>query len=138
KGIDIKIGNEKLELDALGSKTQMGSGYVKTNWNSDEIKPEMAKVEMNKTSPGVAWGAMYWQYFEDLDKITSAETGIKFNKQLFVKKNSANGPILTKITENTPIQIGDVVTVRLEIKIDRNMEFVHLKDMRASGFEPVN
>ncbi|MCD8540480.1 MAG: hypothetical protein LRY55_12465 [Leadbetterella sp.] len=34
--------------------------------------------------------------------------------------------------------MGDLVTVRLEISIDRNMEFVHIKDMRASGFEPVN
>ncbi|WP_312311895.1 alpha-2-macroglobulin family protein, partial [Empedobacter brevis] len=33
---------------------------------------------------------------------------------------------------------GDIVTVRLEISIDRNMQFVHIKDMRASGFEPVN
>lgn len=137
-GITVKIGNEIIDLKSQENNPQVGSGYVKMAWDKQEIKPELGKVEINKTSPGVAWGALYWQYFEDLDKITSAETGIKFNKQLFVKKNSANGPILTKITENTPIQIGDVVTVRLEIKIDRNMEFVHLKDMRASGFEPVN
>ena len=98
----------------------------------------MGKVEVSKTSPGVAWGAMYWQYFEDLDKIKSAETGIKFNKKLFVKSNSANGPILKEITTSTPIKVGDIVTVRLEISVDRNMQFVHIKDMRASGFEPVN
>ncbi|MDM1550930.1 alpha-2-macroglobulin family protein [Empedobacter falsenii] len=135
KGIDVKIGNQKFDLD---KNTQAGSGYVKTSWNKEEIKPEMGKVEVGKTSPGVAWGAMYWQYFEDLDKIKSAETGIKFNKKLFVKSNSANGPILKEITTSTPIKVGDIVTVRLEISVDRNMQFVHIKDMRASGFEPVN
>ncbi|MGV0923610.1 alpha-2-macroglobulin family protein [Empedobacter tilapiae] len=135
KGIDVKIGNQKFDLD---KNTQAGSGYVKTSWNKEEIKPEMSKVEVEKTSPGVAWGAMYWQYFEDLDKIKSAETGIKFNKKLFVKSNSANGPILKEITTSTPIKVGDIVTVRLEISVDRNMQFVHIKDMRASGFEPVN
>jgi hypothetical protein len=31
-----------------------------------------------------------------------------------------------------------LVKVRVEIFVDRDMEYVHLKDMRASGFEPVN
>ena len=136
KGISVKVGNETIDLDT--QQAQSGSGYVKMTWNKSEIKPEMAKVEVEKTSPGVAWGAVYWQYFEDLDKITSAETGIKFNKKLYLKQNTANGPTLKEITPQTPINVGDLVTVRLEISIDRNMEFVHIKDMRASGFEPVN
>lgn len=138
EGISVKIGNDNLDLKSLEKAPQSGSGYVKTSWNKEEIQPEMATVNVQKISPGVAWGAMYWQYFEDLDKITSAETGVKFRKELFLKKNSENGPVLTKITENTPIQIGDLVTVRLEIQTDREMEFVHIKDMRASGFEPTN
>ncbi len=136
KGVSVKIGGQSIDLNTPSA--QAGSGYVKMAWNKDEIKPEMGKVEVQKTSPGVAWGAMYWQYFEELDKITSAETGVKFNKKLYLKKNSPTGPVLREITPTTPIEIGDLVTVRLEISIDRNMEFVHIKDMRASGFEPVN
>ncbi len=138
EGISVKIGNENLDLKGLEDAPQSGTGYIKTSWNKTEIQPEMGEVEVQKTSPGVAWGAMYWQYFEDLDKITSAETGVKFKKELFLKKNSSKGPVLTRITEETPIQIGDLVVVRLEIQSDRDMEFVHIKDMRASGFEPVN
>jgi len=138
EGISVKIGGNNLDLKSLEKAPQSGSGYVKTSWNKEEIQPEMATVNVEKTSPGVAWGAVYWQYFEDLDKITTAETGVKFRKELFIKKNSDKGPVLTKITENTPIQIGDLITVRLEIQTDREMEFVHIKDMRASGFEPVN
>ncbi|MCK7532284.1 MAG: hypothetical protein MZV63_15260 [Marinilabiliales bacterium] len=33
---------------------------------------------------------------------------------------------------------GDRIKVRIELRVDRNMEFVHMKDMRASGFEPEN
>ena len=36
------------------------------------------------------------------------------------------------------MQVGDLVKVRIEIRVDRAMEYIHLKDMRASGFEPVN
>lgn len=137
-GISVKIGGETLDFKALEKEIQSGSGYVKTSWDASEINSSKAEINISKKSPGTAWGAMYWQYFEDLDKITSAETAVKLKKELFIKKNSNKGPILTKITEKTPIQIGDLVTVRLEIQTDRLMEFVHLKDMRASGFEPIN
>lgn len=136
KGVNVKIGGKAVDLNTPSS--QSGSGYVKMAWNKQEIQPGMGKVEVQKTSPGVAWGALYWQYFEDLDKITPAETGIVFKKKLYLKKNSGTGPVLKEITAATPVQTGDLVTVRLEISIDRNMEFVHIKDMRASGFEPVN
>jgi uncharacterized protein YfaS (alpha-2-macroglobulin family) len=33
---------------------------------------------------------------------------------------------------------GDKIRVRIELRSDRDMEFVHMKDMRAAGFEPVN
>lgn len=138
EGISVKIGGNNLDLKSLEKAPQSGSGYVKTSWDKAEIKPEMATVQVEKTSPGVAWGALYWQYFEDLDKITVANTGVKFRKELFLKKNSENGPVITKITDSTSIQMGDLVTVRLEIQTDREMEFVHIKDMRASGFEPTN
>jgi uncharacterized protein YfaS (alpha-2-macroglobulin family) len=33
--------------------------------------------------------------------------------------------------------IGDVVVVRLELRADRDYEYVHLKDMRAANLEPL-
>ncbi len=136
-GLAVSLGENKLDIEKM-EETQRGSGYVKTSWQGEEIKSEMGEVNIEKTSPGVVWGALYWQYFEDLDKITSAETGLRFKKELFLKKMTDKGPELQPITEKTPIRVGDLVTVRLEIKNDRDLEFVHIKDMRASGFEPVN
>ncbi|SFW34327.1 Alpha-2-macroglobulin family N-terminal region [Sinomicrobium oceani] len=136
-GLEVSLGNEKTDLEHAEGQ-QQGSGYIKLAWDKEEVKPEMGVVKVSKTSPGVAWGAVYWQYFEDLDQITSAATGIRFKKELYLKKVTEKGPELQKITANTPIHVGDLVTVRLEIRNDRDMEFVHIKDMRASGFEPVN
>ncbi|MDR1339615.1 MAG: hypothetical protein LBK58_06150 [Prevotellaceae bacterium] len=80
---------------------------------------------------------MYWQYFEQLDKITAAETGLKMNKRLFLKRNTERGAELIPIDENSALATGDVITVRIELRADRDYEFVHLKDMRAAGLEPV-
>ena len=36
------------------------------------------------------------------------------------------------------LKVGDKVKVRIELRVDRAMEYVHMKDMRASALEPVN
>jgi hypothetical protein len=36
------------------------------------------------------------------------------------------------------VQVGDELVVRVELRVDRDMEYVHLKDQRGSGTEPVN
>ena len=137
--IDVKIGNETIDPLALEeSKVEAGTGYFKTSFYKDEILPEMASVTLTKDTKGIAWGALYWQYFEDLDKITSAETPLKLSKKLFLKTNTDKGEELSMITDKTSLKLGDLVRIRIELKVDREMEFVHMKDMRASGFEPVN
>ncbi len=55
-----------------------------------------------------------------------------------MENNTDAGPILEPIEDGTQINVGNKVIVRIEIRVDRDMEFVHMKDMRASAFEPVN
>jgi hypothetical protein len=85
-----------------------------------------------------SWGAAYWQYFEDLDKITSASTPLKLVKKLYVEQASDRGPVLRELKEAETLKIGDKVKVRIELKVDRDMEYIHMKDMRAASMEPVN
>ena len=45
--------------------------------------------------------------------------------------------VLQPINAGDYITVGDKITVRIEIRADRDMEYIHLKDMRASCLEPV-
>ena len=136
--VDISVGGQKVNPYQSEKMPEAGTGYFKTSWNNSEIKPEMGNITLTKTDDGVAWGAMYWQYFEQLDKITPAATPLKLDKKLFVERNTSTGPVIEPIGEDAQLKIGDKVKVRIEIRVDRDMEYVHLKDMRASAFEPVN
>jgi uncharacterized protein YfaS (alpha-2-macroglobulin family) len=136
---DIIIGGEKLDLlNNPEIHIEAGTGYFKTSWKGEEIKPEMGEVTVTNNNNVVAWGSLYWQYYEQLDKITPAETPLKINKKLFLELDSPTGKKITPVDENTKLKPGDLVKVRIEIRVDRDMEFVHLKDMRAAGFEPIN
>ncbi|SNR77759.1 alpha-2-macroglobulin family protein [Lutibacter flavus] len=137
--VDVTIGNRKIEPSKLENvKIEAGTGYFKTSWNGNEITPEMGSVTISKKEEGIAWGGLYWQYFEDLDKITNAKTPLQLTKKLFLKSNTDTGKQLSEITETSTLKVGDLITVRIELKVDRAMEFVHMKDMRASGLEPIS
>lgn len=135
---DVKIGDTVIDYVAEEIKVEQGTGYFKINREKSEIKPEMGKITVKNNNNGAAWGAVYWQYFEDLDKITPHETPLKLQKRLFIERNTPKGAVLESINEKNRIKIGDKVKVRIELRVDRDMEFVHMKDMRASALEPEN
>jgi len=136
---DITIGDQLIDLlNNPEIHVEAGTGYFKTSWKGEEIKPEMGEVTVKNNNNVVAWGSLYWQYYEQLDKITMSETPLKINKKLFLEIDSKTGKKITPVTEDTKLKPGDLIKVRIEIRVDRTMEFVHLKDMRAAGFEPIN
>jgi uncharacterized protein YfaS (alpha-2-macroglobulin family) len=136
---EVSIGGKVYDpLQDPTTKVEAGTGYFKTSWGRGEITPEMGEVKVVNKNNVVAWGAVYWQYFEQLDKITWAETNLKLQKKLFLEENSPTGPKITPVTEKTKLKPGDKLKVRIILESDRDLEYVHLKDMRASGFEPIN
>ena len=138
KQVEIKMAGKIIDPKKLDDvKIEAGTGYFKTSWSGNEIKPEMGNITVSKKDKGVAWGALYWQYFEQLDKITPHETPLKLKKQLFIEKVTDRGKVIEPIAKKD-IKIGDKIIVRIELRVDRRMEYIHMKDMRASGFEPIN
>lgn len=132
KIVDITIGKEKI----VPEKTEAGTGYFSKVWNGKEITENMKTIKVTNPNPNIAWGGMYWQYFEQLDKITAAETNLKLEKQLFIEKQTDQGKKLYAITNQNQLKLGDKITVRIVLTTDRDMDYVHLKDMRAAALEP--
>ena len=84
-----------------------------------------------------SWGALYLQYFEDMDKIQKSDGSLDIEKMMFIEETTPEGQRLVSVSEERALKVGDRVTVRLTVRSDRDMEFIHIKDLRASSFEPV-
>ncbi|WP_212000116.1 alpha-2-macroglobulin [Chitinophaga sp. HK235] len=136
--VNIQLGSET--ISSTEHKTEAGTGYFKERIDGKAVKPAMGNISVTvKNSQGQpSWGAVYWQYFEDLDKITAAKTPLVLEKELFKEVTTDKGPVLTKIGEGNELKVGDKVKVRIVLRADRTMEYIHLKDMRAACFEPQN
>ncbi len=131
--VEVSLGGETIKPDDV----EAGTGFYEQRFGRGEIQPELGQVTVTKIDEGVAWGSLHWQYLEDMSKITPYEgTPLKLTKQLYVKKNTAKGPTLEPV--DGAIEVGDELVVRIVLRSDRDMEYVHLKDYRGSGTEPVN
>jgi hypothetical protein len=143
RAIDIRLGDKTIEWPGGGD--DMGTGYYKKIFDGPFVNPSMGNITVtmktDKTGGSPAWGAVYWQYFDQLDHITSAgrsKVALRLAKRLFVRRDTDHGPVLDTIPDNGTIKVGDKVVVRIELRADRDLEYVHMKDMRAACLEPVD
>jgi len=131
--VEVSLAGETLKPDAV----EAGTGFYEKRFVRSEISPTMGRVTVKKSDDGVSWGSLHWQYLEDIAQVTPHEgTPLQLKKALFIKEMTAKGAVLKPVTG--PVSVGDELVVRLELRTDRDMEFVHLKDQRGSGTEPVN
>ncbi len=146
-GLDITPGSSsRAKLDASHPqpstlnpqpKPEAGTGFYEYRFAPADIKPKLGEITVKKTDPGAAWGSVTWQYLEDMSKVVPyAGTPLKLKKSLFVKQNTSSGPVLQPV--KGALNVGDELVVRVELRTDRDMEYVHLEDQRGSGTEPVN
>jgi hypothetical protein len=103
-------------------------GYVK--WTADDKVTDVRQALVENKGEGIAWGAVYAQCLEDLDKVGAQGNALKVVRTLY--KNGR------PLAEGETLNVGDRLTVRLKVEADRDMDFVRLKDERAACMEPVD
>ncbi|HSB93633.1 MAG TPA: alpha-2-macroglobulin family protein [Flavitalea sp.] len=136
--VEIHLGSTKIK--AADSGQQAGTGYFIKTIEGTKVKPEMGDISVFVKTPNVKqpmYGAVYWQYMEDIDKITASPSPVVLKKRLFIQRDSNSGTVYSELTENATLKVGDKITVRLDIRADRDLQYVHVSDMRASGLEPL-
>ena len=119
----------------LASDTTRHQLHISSRLTADEIKPSDGNITVRKANDGIAWGAVYWQYFEDVDKIPSSAMGVTLQRKLYRIDNSGR---LTLLQPDATLRVGDKVRVQLIIRTDRNLEYLELKDPRCAALEPTN
>ena len=149
QNVTVQMGNYKINSDK--EKTESCTCYLKKQIPGDQVIPDMGNIQVtfsnqpstvNRQPSTVngqpSRGAIYWQYFENMDKISTAQTQLPMTRNLFIEKNSDRGPVLELVSELNVLKPGDKFKMRIINKSDRDLEYVHLKDMRAACLEPVN
>lgn len=113
-------------------------GYVKRTFAQGDAELKAESVTIDKRDDGMAWGAVYAQYLSPISDVKQRGGELNVEKKLFVERIASDGrKSLRSVSASMRLKPGDKIVSRLTIRLDRAMDFVHLKDSRGACFEPV-
>lgn len=123
--VKVKMG-DGTDLGTL--KKEAGSTFT---WTGKDITTGKASVTVNTLNEQPVFGAIHFQYLEDMNKITKSVGDIRLERHYYWTNNGKE----EEISSSTVLPVGTKVKVKMTVTANRPMEFVHLKDSKASGFE---
>lgn len=125
--VDMNVFGTEMTAEAQGRE-----GYRSQRWTGDDLDALRANgskdIVIRKQDDGIAWGAVYYQFADDMDKIPSSEMGITLKRTYLTTDNQ----------KLTTLKVGDRVKVRIDIQCDRAMDYLELIDGRPSCVEPLS
>lgn len=108
-------------------------GYQSQRWTGGALDTLLAedndKLVLRKSDRGIAWGAVYYQFTDDMDKIPAGAMGITVNRSY---------SIFDFTSDQKSAKVGDRMLVSIEITCDRAMDYLELIDGRPSCVEPIS
>ncbi len=107
-------------------------GYAQKRWNGDSIPDGKQAIKIEQNINSIGWGAAYWQYEEEIDKIENSSTGLKLTKEILHRNDAGEWEKI----DGKKIKTGERIKVQIKIESDRNLEYVELIENRAGGTEP--
>ena len=126
--------------EPMTAAAQGHEGYRSQRWTDaglDSLRANgSSDIVIRKSDEGIAWGAVYYQFTDDMDKIPCSDMGIKLKRSFSI---AGSGEQVAGGGEQLPaLKVGDKVKVRIDIQCDRTMEYLELIDGRPSCVEPLS
>ncbi|HUU36700.1 MAG TPA: alpha-2-macroglobulin family protein [Candidatus Desulfaltia sp.] len=103
----------------------------------EKVSPECATVRVQKEGKGIAFASATWHF--STEKMPEKGEGDLFavERSYFLRTKRGDEVVLNPLTEGAPLAVGDELEVHLSIRARHPAEYVHLRDPRPSGCEPV-
>ncbi len=130
--VNIKVGSHHLSTADANNM----AGYLKVSYPANKITPKMQKIEIDKQTSIPSWGGIYLQSFQKLADIKMQETILKVDKKLYSETINEKGKKELIPIDGRSLKTGEKIIIRLSLSIKQDMEYLHLKDLRAACLEP--
>ena len=135
--VTVSIGNAKrvwAELDTSKEQT----GRLSATYGKESKLVKAKNITIKKQGEGSAWGAVYAQYLIPIAEMKQQGGALNVKKELYVRRKNVDGIVVLEPIKNSMLHVGDEVVSRLIVTLDRDMDYLHLKDARGACFEPMN
>jgi uncharacterized protein YfaS (alpha-2-macroglobulin family) len=134
--VKIKLG--KYALDSSEDPNNAATGYIKKTWTTTSIEPSMATITVENNSSTMVWGAAYWQYSIAPNKVQKGINHMNISKSFYKESIAKTGVQYLPLADTSHLTVGDKILVKTFLNLDRDMEYITLKDQRATCLEPIH
>jgi uncharacterized protein YfaS (alpha-2-macroglobulin family) len=103
----------------------------------EKIDPRTtSSITIEKTSKGYMFASATWHF--STEQLPEEERGdfLHLSRSYYKRVNMGGAFVLQPIAEGAALEPGDEIEVHLSLTSKHPMEYVHLRDPRAAGFEP--
>ncbi len=131
----VTVGNQKTEFtfdpdQYTGKKNQIIIP-------GDKIDPKTTStVTVEKETPGFMFASATWHFSTERMPEEARGDYLAISRSFFRRVHTGKEFILEPLKEGAALQVGDEVEVQISLRSKHQMEYVHLRDPRAAGFEP--
>ncbi|MCK9450639.1 MAG: MG2 domain-containing protein [Bacteroidales bacterium] len=136
------IANQKVPTASLNgnsisfTNSEAGTGFVQQVWQQNELNENSLNLEIENPNPQMIWGGLFHQYEAAADAVSASGGPLKVSRKLF-KEVVSGTEIKREPIKERRLKVGDLLVVQLYVESDRDMEYIHLRDQRAAGLEPI-
>jgi uncharacterized protein YfaS (alpha-2-macroglobulin family) len=105
----------------------------------EKIDPKTAsEIRIEKETPGIMLASATWHF--STEKMPEEERGdyLAVSRSFYKRSSAGKEIVLEPLKEGAAVDVGDEVEVRISLRSKHQMEYVHLRDPRGAGFEPVS
>ncbi|MDY0077664.1 MAG: alpha-2-macroglobulin family protein [Bacteroidales bacterium] len=122
--------------DISFSNSEAGTGFIQKVWQQNELMENSFSLEIENPNPQMMWGGLFHQYEAAADAVLASAGPLKVGRQIF--KEVVLGTEIKRVPlAESKLKVGDLLVVQLYVESDRDMEYIHLRDQRAAGLEPI-
>jgi uncharacterized protein YfaS (alpha-2-macroglobulin family) len=125
--------------EKIFSKSQKADDWldepIRFQEKDSSITPEMSKAIIEKEGPGLSFASMTWTYSTDETPEAKSSGLLDLDRKFYVRVKEGDVYHLKPIESGSEVSVGDQIEVQLKINTRSQFEYMHLKDLKAAGFE---
>lgn len=135
--VRVELGAQERRFVADPDEPLSGSDVIVLE--GDRIDPAtMHTIVVQRESPGLAFATATWTFSTERMPTTGDGDLLAVSRELFRRELKDGRPLLTPLRDGERVKIGDEIEVRLTVTARQSAEYVHIRDPRAAGCEPVD
>ena len=95
-------------------------------------------VVVSKRTRGYALASATWHYSTEKMPASARGDYLRVSRRYFRRVKGPKETVLQPLGSNVTLRPGDEVEVQISLRAKHGMQYVHLRDPRGAGFEPIS